>query len=72
MKITNKRSRGIEYGELNIGSCFELNGKFYIKTDIIEDFVLSDKWAVNLETGEKCGIGSAVKVNLIQTELLIN
>ena len=71
MKITDKRKKEKEYGELKRGDCFERGGEIYIKTDIIEDDVLNDFYAVNLSTGIKCALEQDAIVFPVNAELLI-
>ena len=71
MKIVDERRKDKPYGVLEFGTIFEMDGKFYIKSNIFEKGSDSDTYSVNLENGEYMNIGCKVMVTPIDAQLTL-
>lgn len=68
-RIIDNRRKDKEYGALAFGTIFEMDGKFYIKSNILEKGSEPDTYSVNLESGQYINIGCKVMVTPCDAEI---
>lgn len=71
MKIIDERRKDSPYGSLAFGTIFEMDSKFYIKSNILEKGSEPDTYSVNLENGQYMNIGCKVMVTPIDVQLTL-
>lgn len=77
LNITDNRScKLLTYGNISIGSLFEREGQFFIKTDLVvpannERNCNPKRYAIELGTGQSFTIDNDKEVNLINVAELV-
>ncbi len=61
----------VPYGDIAIGTIFEMSGGFYIKTEIHESDTKKDVLAVDLTTGFQMPIGARVSVSPVDATITV-
>lgn len=70
-RIIDSRRKDKPYGTLDFGTIFEMDGKFYIKSNILEEDSEPDTYSVNLESGAYMNIGCDVMVTPCDAEITL-